>query len=218
MAHVLIVCARRYNGHELWTSLGVLQEHGHTFEVVSTSRLIMDEVTFQKNKIAKVLDDVPSLEGFDALIFISGNMADTEAYWDDPRTLNYVREAKGRDIPIAAICCSVPTIREAAGGKRVSYFPLVRSTDRLSVAGAQLQTVSISVDGKLVTAEHQMATQVWIEQFCLVLEGKPSTLHLQDSGFTPGGWRKYKHDPALERIRKATKTTGRTKLEDIPGK
>ena len=31
---VLVVCARRYNGHELWTFLGVLQEAEIEFEVV----------------------------------------------------------------------------------------------------------------------------------------------------------------------------------------
>ena len=179
--NVLIVVARKYNGHELWVSLGVLQERGHTFEVISTDTNIMDEVTFQRNTIERTIDDVPNLDGFDALMFISGNMADTEAYWTDSRTLAYVSEAYEKDMPIAAICCSVPTVREAAKGKKVSFFPLIRSQKLLERAGAICQNVSITVDGNLVTAEHQMSTQVWVEAFCDVLEGKDPELGLEET-------------------------------------
>ena len=212
---VLVVCARRYNGHELWTFLGVLQEAGIDFEVISTSKYIQDEVTNQPNVIARVIDDVPSLasEGFTALAFISGNMKDTEAYWDDPRTLAYVTEAHEAALPIAAICCSVPTIREAALGKKVSYFPLVRSEERLEAAGAICQTVSITVDGNLVTAEHQMATQRWAEAFVSVLKGEDPGITLVDSGFKPGG-RLGKPDPDIQRLRDLADETGKLGFDD----
>lgn len=209
---VLVVCAQRYNGHELWTFLGVLQEAGMDFEVISTNTRISDEITGQPNVIERTLDDVKTLEGFDAVAFVSGNMKDTESYWDDPRTLSYVREAHEQDLPIAAICCSVPTVRYAAKGKKVSYFPLLRSTARLKQAGALPQTVSISVDGKLVTAEHQMATQMWAEAFVRVLNGEDVDLGLQDSGFTPGG-RMKKPDPDLERVREIVRRTGKLEVD-----
>jgi putative intracellular protease/amidase len=215
---VLVVAARRYNGHELWTSLGVLQLRGHEFEVVSTSKVIMDEVTFVKNRIDKTIDDVPDLAGFDALMFISGNMQDTEMYWKDKRTLKYVHEAVERNLPIAAICCSVPTIREAAKDKRVSFFPLIRSRDLLIRAGAIPQTVAFTVDGNLVTAEHQMATQMWTEEFCNVLEGKPPELSLRDSGFVPKG-NERKPMPELEYLKDVVRNSGRTNVSskrDIP--
>lgn len=205
---VLVVVSRRYNGHELWTALGVMQERGHEAEVISTSTLISDEVTGQRNRIAKTLDDVRSLEGYDALMFISGNMSDTEAYWDDPRTQAYVAEAQAKKMPLAAICCSVPTIRSAAAGKKVSFFPLVRSRDRLTKAGAILQTVAVTVDDKLVTAEHQMATQMWAEAFCDVMEGKQSSVQLHDSGYTLPG-RLARPDPDLQHLRDVVKRTGK---------
>jgi putative intracellular protease/amidase len=209
---VLVVVARRYNGHELWTALGVMQERGHTFEVISTSTLIMDEVTFQRNTIERTLDDVPNLDGFDALMFVSGNMADTEAYWDDPRTLAYVKEAHERGIPLAAICCSVPTIASAAEGKKVSFFPLIRSEQRLKRAGAICQKVSISADGNLVTAEHQMSSQVWAETFCNVMEGLPPGLELEETDFMPLG-RERKPIPEVERFKDIAERTGKTGLD-----
>ncbi len=200
---VLIVVARRYNGHELWTTLGVLQEAGIEFEVISTDTLIVDEVTFQPNTIDRTIEEVDPSEvhSFDGLMIISGNMADTEAYWTNERVLSYVRNAKEADLPIAAICCSVPTIREVATNKKVSFYPLIRSRALLEKAGAIPQSISITVDGKLVTAEHQMATQVWIESFVKVLQGEKVDLNLVDSGFEPLGKTERRLHPRLELLR-----------------
>jgi len=209
---VLIVVAKRYNGHELWTTLGILQEAGIEFEVISSQTLISDEITHQPNSIERAIDDVhpDELKNFDGLMIISGNMQDTEAYWDHPRVLEYVDMAQKLDIGIAAICCSVPTIRNAAEGKKVSFYPLVRSKFKLEQAGAICQTISITVDGKLVTAEHQMATQTWAESFTEVLKGEPLSLELQDSGFIPEGRTERKLHPRLERLR-GTDISYRTK-------
>ncbi len=209
---VLVICAQRYNGHELWTFLGVLQEAGLEFEVISTATLIEDEITYQPNIIERTLDDVQNIDEFDGIAFVSGNMKDTEKYWDDPRTLGYVRQAQARDIPIAAICCSVPTIREATNGKKVSYFPLIRSTERLVNAGAIPQTVSITVDGKIVTAENQMGTQMWAEAFVRVLNGEEVDLGLIDTHWMPGG-REKKPDPDLQRLREISKRTGKVGVD-----
>lgn len=188
MAHVLVVCARRYNGHELWTALGVLQERGHTFDLASTGHVIRDEITDEPNRIKLLIDDVSyDPDRYEGFMIISGNMKDTEAYWDDKRILKLVDSAETAGHNIAAICCSVPTVRNAAAGKRVSFFPLVRSRERLERAGAILQTVALTRDQNLVTAEHQMATQMWAEEFCNMLEGKPPEYALTDSGYVPKG-------------------------------
>lgn len=201
---VLVVCAQRYNGHELWTALGVMQEHGLEFDVVSTKYLIEDEITFQANKIQYTLDDIDpeKVRQYDGLMFVSGNMKDTELYWKHPTTQQYVQEAFEADIPIAAICCSVPTIRSAAEGKRVSFFPLVRSRTLLTEAGAIPQSVSITVDGKLVTAEHQMSSQRWAEFFCRVLDGEDVDTQLVDSGFVPAGRARRRLPPEVELMKR----------------
>jgi len=197
---VLIVVARRYNGHELWTTLGMLQEAGHEFEVVSTATMIQDEVTHKRNTIVRTLDDLRAdeMSHWDGLMVISGNMKDTESYWRDERVLRLVREMQER--PLAAICCSVPTIREVARDKRVSFFPLVRSRLLLEEAGAKLSSVSITQDGNLVTAEHQMSSQVWAQTFIEVLETGTSSLALTDSGFVPKGKTRRRLPARLEQL------------------
>lgn len=202
MSHILVVCARRYNGHELWTALGVIQERGHTFELISTDYVIQDEITMQPNRIERIIDEVATDElfGFDAFMIVSGNMKDTEAYWNNNRVLEYVMDFNEDNRPIAAICCSVPTIREVAKGKKVSFFPLVRSRQLLGDAGAILQTVALTVDQNLVTAEHQMATQMWAEEFCNLIEGKPKQYTFVDSGYTPKG-RERMPIPEVEALR-----------------
>jgi putative intracellular protease/amidase len=202
VSHVLVVCARRYNGHELWTALGVIQQRGHTFELISTDYVIQDEITMQPNRIKRTIDDVAAIEmnDFDAFMIVSGNMKDTEAYWKDDRVLKYIDVANASAKPIAAICCSVPTVRQAATGKKVSFFPLVRSKQLLSEAGAVLQTVALTVDQNLVTAEHQMASQMWAEEFCNMIEGKPPEYTFVDSGYTPKG-RERMPIPIVEELR-----------------
>jgi putative intracellular protease/amidase len=200
---VLVVCARRYNGHELWTALGVMQERGISFDVASTAKLIEDEVTGQANTINLTINDIEPdmVKEYDGLMFVSGNMQDTEAYWSNPRTLAYVRVAHENDMPLAAICCSVPTIRHAAKGKVVSFFPLVRSRALLAAEGAILSTISISVDGKLVTAEHQMSTQMWATHFSDIINGSEPKVDLVDSGFTPGIGHPRKPIPEVEYVK-----------------
>jgi len=200
---VLVICARRYNGHELWTALGIMQEAGIEFEVISTANVIADEITFQSNTIERTIDDVePSeIDSFDGLMIVSGNMADTELYWKHPKVLAYVDEANRLNKQIAAICCSVPTVRAAAKDKTVSFYPLVRSRDLLTLAGATLSNISISSDGNLVTAEHQMATQTWAEAFVAKLKGEDPELTLRDSGFKPTGKTRRKLHPRLEALR-----------------
>ncbi len=196
---VLVICARRYNGHELWTALGVLQQAGIDFDVASTSKIIADELTRQPNTIELIINDITNLEGYDGLMFVSGDMSDTEAYWHNSHIRGLVTQAS--DMPVAAICCSVPTIRHIAKDKKVSFFPLIRSRMLLEEAGAVLSTISISVDGNLVTAEHQMATQTWAALFVQVLEGETADPGLHDSGYVPEGKTERKLHPRLERLR-----------------
>lgn len=200
MSRILVICVRQYNGHELWTALGVIRKRGHSFDLASTAHVIMDEVTFERNRIKLTIDEIGDLTQYDAFMVVSGNMKDTEGYWDDPRVLDIIEKFNADDRPIAAICCSVPTVRYAAKGKKVSFFPLVRSRQRLGDAGAILQTVALTRDANLVTAEHQMASEMWAEEFCNLIEGLPTQYNLTDSGYVPRG-RPRKPVPEVERLR-----------------
>ena len=187
MSHVLVICAKRYNGHELWTLLGVLQEREHTFEVVSQETLIRDELTLRPNTIERTVYEVYNTFEHDAVCIVSGNMADTEAYWTDKHVINLLEGFRAAEKVCAAICCSVPTLAPIVHGIKVSYFPLVRSRHRLKNAGAILQNTSLTIDGLFATAENQMMTEMWAEEICNLLEGKPVQYKMVDSGFTPKG-------------------------------
>lgn len=186
--------------------MGVMKNRGHTFDLLSTDYVIQDEITMRPSRIKRLVQEVDpeEMRQFDGFMVVSGNMADTEAYWDNKTVLGYIRVAEEDQKPIAAICCSVPTVREAAKDKKVSFFPLVRSRARLESAGAILQTVAVTRDQNLVTAEHQMATEMWAEEFCNLLEGKPQEHFFTDSGFTPRG-RERKPIPVLEDIKRKTR-------------
>lgn len=187
MSNLLVICAKRYNGHELWTLLGVVQERGHSFEVVSQDTLIRDELTLRPNTIKRTVYEVVTVDEFDAVCIVSGNMKDTEAYWHDSTVHRILGIFNGSEKVIAAICCSVPTLGTVAKGVKVSYFPLIRSRHHLQHFGAILQNTSLTVDGRFITAENQMITEMWAEEICNVLEGKPLQHVMVDSGFVPKG-------------------------------
>ena len=203
MKDVLLLVARRYNGHELWTALGVLADAGKTFEVISTDLEVADELTGRRNVLERTLDSVDPekvVDEFNAFMIVSGNMKDTEAYWDDPQAQALVRAFDFEKKPLAAICCSVPSLWQVVEGVQVSFFPLVRSRQKLRLGGANLSTLTVSVDGRVVTAENQMATTMWAEMFVKVLNGEDVTTGLVDSGFTPHG-RERKPIAIVEQIK-----------------
>lgn len=192
MSHLLVICAKRYNGHELWTLLGIVQKRGHSFEVVSQDTLIKNELTLQPNTIERKVWDVDPAEHtkYDAIVVVSGNMSDTESYWSDPHVEKLLRTFREGNKLCAAICCSVPTLAPICTGVKVSFFPLMRSRDRLRRHKAVLQTTSLSIDkqfGGTITAENQMMSWMWAEEICNHLEGKPPQHVFHDSGFVPKG-------------------------------
>lgn len=207
MSKVLIVCAQRYNGHELWVALMTLQQRNHTFEVVSTECTIQDEITLRPNVTDRTVYEIALEEAntFDGMMVVSGNMEDTEAYWDDTHVLSLLKAFKQLNKPIAAICCSVPTLSPVVKDTKVSFFPLIRSKQRLKAAGAILQTVAVTVHNNIATAEHQMATQMWSQEFCNLLEGKVPDNVLVDSGYVPQG-RPRKFKPEIQKFLDARTT------------
>lgn len=207
MAKVLVVCARRFNAHELFVLLGVLQQKGHTFEVTSTDTIIKDEITLQRNRIQQTVYETSPEEAataFDAISIVSGNMEDTEAYWTDNHVLATVQSFRDRDKVVSAICCSVPTLAPVCRGTKVSYFPLVRSKHRLELFGAILNNVSLTVDRHIITAENQMLSQMWAEEICNALDNNQTPLyHFTESGFVPKGRERRMHPSVRSAIDEA---------------
>lgn len=205
MSRVLVICAKRYNGHELWTLLGVLQKRDHWFEVVSQETLIKDELTLRPNTIERTVYQVnpEEVSNYDAIVVVSGNMDDTEAYWTDNHVIDLLQAFRTHDKIVAAICCSVPTLAPVCRDVKVSFFPLIRSRHRLQRFGALLQKVSLTVDQNTITAENQMMSMMWAEEICNKLEGKPPTNILHDSGWEPRGFERKMPTEVRESIDEA---------------
>jgi putative intracellular protease/amidase len=144
-------------------------------------------MTLRPNTIERTVYEVKNTSPFDGVCVVSGNMKDTEAYWTDVHVVDILRSFDDAEKLCAAICCSVPTLAPIASGRKVSYFPLIRSRQRLAAHGALLQNVSLTVDGRFITAENQMITEMWAEEICNVLEGKEQQHVMHDSGFVPKG-------------------------------
>ncbi len=210
MSTVLVICARRFNAHELFTLLGILGERGHEFEVVSQDTTIRDELTMQPNTIERAVHDVSPTEvaNFDCVCVVSGNMADTEAYWTDKHVEVLLRAFRKAKKVTAAICCSVPTLAPICKGVTVSFFPLIRSRQRLTSYGAILSNLSLTVDKKhrTISAENQMLSESWAEEICNMLEGKPQQYFFSESGFVPKGRQRHMH-PDIQRAIDQAKTT-----------
>lgn len=199
---VLIVTVRRYNPRELWVTLGVLRKADIEFEVVSTSTTITDEDGIgYYHTLNRTVYEVEDVDDFDGLMVISGNPNDTYGYWSDIPVLQIVHKLNKSNKALAAICVSVPTLRHAAKGKRVSFYPLLRSKALLESNGAILSDVVVSVDQNLCTAEHQMATQLWAECFVDLLKTGTADPGLTDSGFRPPV-RERRPIPEVERLKK----------------
>lgn len=206
---VLIVASRRFNSTELFGTISTLKTSGIKFDIASVSKdmLIFDEKTYKPARVNLWIDSVDPRTApsrYDGLVFVSGNMKDTESHWDNSRVLHLVDAFNQKSKPIAAICCSVPSIRGAAYQKKVSFYPLVRARVLLEKAGAILENVAVTADQNLVTAEHEVATKEWMEAFVYLLKtGKPPVINLRDSGFQPGKDKgfPYKKIPELEAIK-----------------
>lgn len=185
----LVIVARRYNGHEFWTALKVMKDADIEFDVMSTTRRISDEVTRERNVIEHTLDDdLWKVRGrYDGVMVVSGNPEDTMNFWTDSRVQWNVLRAMKEESAIASICVGVPAIRDACEGKRITCFPLVKSKELLRAAGATITGIAVETDGKLCTAEHQMASQMWAENFVAVMDGRrpPNVLSVVDGFFKP---------------------------------
>ena len=183
----LIIVSKFYNGHELFVTLKELKDAKFEWTVLSSELVIEDEVTHKMFKIDGKYNEVKvDVDEYDILFVVSGAFKPTKAHWKDPVVLGIVKRFYDAGKVMAAICCSVPTIRIAVSGKRVARFPLIEEDDLLKQAGAILTGKSVEVDGKVITAEHQMASQVWANAAIRVVMGEKVEINYPKT-FIPTG-------------------------------
>ena len=186
----LFIVAKRYNGHELFLSLKVLDSLGVEFTTATHDDIAMvDEISgkgFLADYVVQECDPEKCSDQYDALVIVSGNLKDTMRFWTCESTRNLVKRFHAKGKVVAAICCSVPALRDIVSGKKVSFFPLSKSKDILRTSGAIFCPGSRAVDGNIVTAENQMVTQEWAEDIVKVMRGEIVVLDLPVT-FEPGG-------------------------------
>lgn len=159
----------------MWTTLNTLLDEDFTFDVTSTNRSIMDDITQESNHISLLLPQVTSLDPYQGIMFLPGNLKDMEDYWINPRVLNLVTLATQRTpwLPMAALGTAVPIIRGAIKHHEVSYYPLIRICELVEQSGARTSPLPLERDGQLVTAYKDTLAQLWTEEFVALLLGQP---------------------------------------------
>ena len=192
MSNVLVISARLFNSTEFWMTLGILQNRGHTFEVVSTKHVIQDAETLKGFRLERTVKEVNAIvemvgDKFDAIVIISGRVDFTQANWMNPFILNLIRAAESKNKPIATTGYAVPTIREVVEGKAISFYPATNVRSIMVRADAVLRNAEVTVSQNVITAEHPHAARMMVIELCNMLEGKPTEFNLPDKGFETRG-------------------------------
>ena len=102
-------------------------------------------------KVDKTVDEVDSIDGFDALLLPGGQM-NPDILRMNERAIALVRDFEIQGKPIAAICHAPWLLAEAdiVEGRTVTSWPSIR-TD-LANAGANVVDEEVVVDGNLITS------------------------------------------------------------------
>ena len=102
-------------------------------------------------KVDKTVDEVDSIDGFDALLLPGGQM-NPDILRMNERAIALVRDFEIQGKPIAAICHAPWLLAEAdiVKGRTVTSWPSIR-TD-LANAGANVVDEEVVVDGNLITS------------------------------------------------------------------
>ena len=102
-------------------------------------------------KVDKTVDEVDSIDGFDALLLPGGQM-NPDILRMNERAIALVRDFEIHGKPIAAICHAPWLLAEAdiVKGRTVTSWPSIR-TD-LANAGANVVDEEVAVDGNLITS------------------------------------------------------------------
>lgn len=201
---VLILISRRYNPRELWGALKVLQQANIAMDLCSTGLVVQNEENpkeaFTLSMTVDVLKSRTSKD-YSGVMVISGNPKDTEVYYKDVHVQRLIKELNQDNKPIAGICAAVPSIAPAVKGKKVSWFPLMKSREILTRAGAILTEVGLTLDQNVITAENEWMTKPWSEAFRdMVLGKEPVIPVLVPSGHRPKQIPRRKN-PILEALR-----------------
>lgn len=184
---VLVIIPWQYNRSELWTALGVMLKRGIEFEVVSLTKRVKADgpmpegIGEESLRLDHTVYEIDSMEPYAGIQIQSGSLESMEEIWFDKKVRQLVEEVGRDNKPASSACHGGVALRFIAEGKKISCYPLQKSKDLLRKAGAWWCSLSITVDGNLITGETQISMQTVTELFCDMLEGHEVSINLTDA-------------------------------------
>lgn len=163
---LIIIAPINYRDEEYEQPRKVFEENGYAITVASKR---VSEATGSiggRTPIDMDIEDVKPAD-YDGIVFVGGPGA--TIYFNDETVLNLAKQAKQLDKVVGAICIA-PSILANAGvlnGKKATSFP--SEQDNITKNGGTYTQESVTVDGKIVTADGPNSAQVFGEKIVEVL-------------------------------------------------
>lgn len=180
----LVITASVYNRTELFTILRKLKAVDIDWDIVARRRVIRAERGSEDEfAVDHTLEefDRTTLDQYCAVIYTSGQTAETRHMWFSPDIKEITEQAFAKDIPVAAVCCAAPCVRYISQDRRVTGFPLHEILTLFKQEGAQITGRSVEVDGNLITAEAEIQVLDWMNAIIAVVNGKEPELPPNDA-------------------------------------
>lgn len=180
----LVVTASVYNQTELFTILRKLGAADIDWDIVARRKVIRAERGSDDEFTADFTlreFDPKTLDQYCAVIYTSGQTAETRHMWFSPEIKEITEQASKQEIPVGAVCCAAPCVRYIAKGRRVTGFPLHEILTLFKAAGAQITGRSVEVDGTLVTAEAEIQVLDWMNAILALVNGEEPKLSANDA-------------------------------------
>jgi putative intracellular protease/amidase len=157
----------------------VLKDRGMQVTVSSYEPVIFGEMNHTAHNIKVLWNDL-DITQFDGMMVVGGNPLATKWLWEDPQLRRFVETMAHANKPCAGICGGVAMMRYACKGKKVTFYPIRQAREALMEVGAIPVHVSIVRDGNVLTGEHRLIAEQWANEFCNMLEGKPTNIVEED--------------------------------------
>ncbi|MBN2015382.1 DJ-1/PfpI family protein [Candidatus Dojkabacteria bacterium] len=169
---LMIVAPRNYRDEEFDHPREIFEMNG--YEVSVASRGIEEAMGIQGGKTEVNLDITEvEVDNYDAIIFVGG--PGSSIYFDDDFAQTIARDAVTNEKVLGAICIA-PSIVANAGvlkGKNVTAF--ASEEDNLEDKGANYTGESVTVDGKIVTADGPASAKDFGNKIVEILETEISS-------------------------------------------
>ncbi len=164
---LLVVSPKDFRDEELFETKEVLESNGALTTIASRQTGTITGMLGGKAEATVALDSV-SVAQFDAVVFVGGQGSAT--YFDDATAQRIAKDAVSQGKVVAAICIA-PSILANAGllqGKSATAFS--SEADNLRQRGANYTGESVTVDGKIITADGPSSAKQFGQEIAKALE------------------------------------------------